>query len=62
MALVASGSTLPTLAAAGDERARTRFVEFFAANIRNPHTRWAYARTIGEFLRMLQETRRKQSR
>jgi len=41
---------LPALVAAGDERARTRFVEFFASNIRNPHTRRAYARTIGEFL------------
>ncbi len=29
---------------------RARFVEFFAANISNPHTRRAYARTIGEFL------------
>ncbi len=32
------------------ERARTRFLEFFAANIRNPHTRRAYARAAEEFL------------
>ena len=27
-----------------------RFLEFFAANIRNPHTRRAYARAAEEFL------------
>jgi hypothetical protein len=27
-----------------------RFLEFFAANIRNPHTRRAYARAVVEFL------------
>ena len=48
--LVQAVERLPALVAAGDERARTRFVEFFASNIRNPHTRRAYARTIGEFL------------
>ena len=31
-------------------RARTRFLEFFAANIRNPPTRRAYSRAVGEFL------------
>src|SRR6202040_4473774 len=35
--------------AAGD-RAGIRFLEFFAANIRNPHTRRAYARAAEEFL------------
>ena len=35
---------LPALVAAAGERAGMRFVEFFAANIRNPHTRRAYAR------------------
>jgi site-specific recombinase XerD len=48
--LVQAVERLPTLVAAGDERARTRFVEFFASNIRNPHTRRAYAGAIGEFL------------
>ena len=37
------------LAAAG-ERAETRFWEFFAANIRNKHTRRAYAQATREFL------------
>jgi hypothetical protein len=34
---------LPTLVAAAGERPSMRFLEFFAANIRNPHTRRAYA-------------------
>ncbi len=29
--------------------AQRRFVEFFAANIRNPNTRFAYARAVGRF-------------
>src|SRR5690349_18186255 len=49
-ALVPIGSPrLPALAAAG-ERASVRFLEFFAANIRNPHTRRAYYRAAEEFL------------
>jgi site-specific recombinase XerD len=47
---VTSAIRLPALIAAADERAQTRFLEFFAAQIRNPHTRRAYARAIGEFL------------
>ena len=31
-------STVPALVAAAGERASMRFLEFFAANIRNPHT------------------------
>jgi site-specific recombinase XerD len=31
-------------------RAQTRFWEFFVSNIRNPHTRRAYGRSIAEFL------------
>ena len=41
---------LPALIAAAGERAGMRFLEFFAANIRNPHTRRAYARAADEFL------------
>jgi integrase/recombinase XerC len=44
-------SALPALIATADERAQTRFLEFFAAQIRNPHTRRAYARATVEFLR-----------
>src|SRR5258707_10807501 len=43
-------STLPELVAAAGERASMRFLEFFAANIRNPHTRRAYYRAAEEFL------------
>jgi len=45
-----SSATLPALVAAAGERAGMRFLEFFAANIRNPHTRRAYARAADEFL------------
>jgi hypothetical protein len=41
---------LPALVAAAGERASMRFLEFFAANIRNPHTRRAYYRAAEEFL------------
>ena len=48
--LPSPASTLPALIAFADDRAQLRFLEFFAANIRNPNTRRAYARSIGEFL------------
>ena len=41
---------LPQLVVAAGERASLRFLEFFAANIRNPHTRRAYYRAAEEFL------------
>ena len=40
----------PNLIAAADEPAQRRFLEFFTANIRNPHTRRAYAQATREFL------------
>lgn len=40
----------PTLVAVAGERASIRFLEFFASHIRNPNTRRAYARAVGEFL------------
>ena len=43
-------SALPEFVAAAGERAGMRFLEFFAADIRNPHTRRAYARAADEFL------------
>jgi site-specific recombinase XerD len=45
-----NGAAVPALVAAAGERASTRFLEFFAANIRNPHTRRAYYRAAEEFL------------
>jgi site-specific recombinase XerD len=41
---------VPTLVAASGERASLRFMEFFAARIRNPHTRRAYGRAVADFL------------
>ena len=43
-------NSLPVLIAAAGDRAGIRFLEFFAANIRNPHTRRAYSRSVGDFL------------
>ena len=40
----------PELIRAAGDRAEICFLEFFAANIRNPHTRRAYSRAVGEFL------------
>jgi Arc/MetJ-type ribon-helix-helix transcriptional regulator len=48
--LPSSALALPALIAAADERARLRFLEFFAVTIRNPHTRRAYMRAAGDFL------------
>jgi site-specific recombinase XerD len=45
-----TSATLPAPVAAAGDRAGMRFLEFFAANIRNPHTRRAYARAADEFL------------
>ena len=47
--LVPITPALPTLVAASGERASMRFLEFFAVNIRNPHTRRAYARAPRNF-------------
>jgi integrase/recombinase XerC len=41
---------LPALVMAAGEGAQLRFLEFFAASIRNAHTRRAYAGAVGEFL------------
>ncbi|MCE7030922.1 tyrosine-type recombinase/integrase [Jiella sp. CBK1P-4] len=43
-------SMLPSVVSAAGERASIRFLEFFTAQIRNPNTRRAYGRAIGEFL------------
>jgi site-specific recombinase XerD len=40
----------PGLVAAAGINAELRFLEFFSANIRNPHTRRAYAQATREFL------------
>ena len=52
LALIPSPSlpVVPDLIARAGDRASMRFVEFFTANIRNPHTRRAYGRAVAEFL------------
>lgn len=45
-----SSPAVPALVAGAGERASMRFLQFFAANIRNPHTRRAYYRATEEFL------------
>jgi hypothetical protein len=40
---------VPAAIAAAGAPARMRFVEFFTANIRNPNTRQAYARSVSDF-------------
>ncbi len=49
-AYLPSVSAFPSIIATAGLQAQLRFLEFFAANIRNPHTRRAYARATGEFL------------
>ncbi len=49
--LTASGAALPAILASAGEDAITRFVEYFTAHIRNPHTRRAYLRNALAFLR-----------
>ena len=50
LATLPSTFACPTLIAAAGDRARLRFLEFFASNIRNRHTRRAYIRAVTEFL------------
>ena len=50
LAPIAASTNLPVLIVAAGERASLRFLEFFAATIRNPHTRRAYSRAVAEFL------------
>ena len=44
-----TSAMVPALFAAAGERASRRLIEFLTAEIRNPHTRAAYARAIGRF-------------
>ena len=50
-ALVPAGyERMPALIVAAGPRATTSVLEFFAASIRNEHTRRAYGRSVGDFL------------
>jgi site-specific recombinase XerD len=48
-------SKAPALVAAAGDHAAYRFLEFFTAQIRNPHTRRAYARAVGDFCTWLED-------
>lgn len=52
--LTLAGPQLPALVAAAGDRAAYRFLEFFTAQIRNPNTRRAYVRAVGEFCAWLE--------
>jgi len=45
-----TAQVVPALIAAAGDRLQLRFLEFFATNIRNPHTRRAYAQATLELL------------
>jgi site-specific recombinase XerD len=57
LAPIATQTRLPLLITVAGDRASLRFLEFFAANIRNPHTRRAYARAVTEFLAWCEDNR-----
>ena len=44
-----AGLNIPTMFAAAGEQGAYRFIEFFTANIRNPHTRKAYWHAVQAF-------------
>ncbi len=48
---------VPALIAAAGDCASLRFLEFFAANIRNPHTRRAYGHAVAEFVAWCDDNR-----
>lgn len=52
-----TGSIVPAAIAAAGDRAGVRFNAFFTANVRNPHTRRAYAQAAREFLAWCEDHR-----
>jgi hypothetical protein len=48
---------VPALIAAAGEHASRRFLEFFAANIRNPHTHRAYGCAVARFIAWYEDNR-----
>lgn len=53
-ALTIAGFQPPAPIAAAGERATFHFLEFFTAHIRNPNTRRAYGKALGDFCRWLE--------
>jgi site-specific recombinase XerD len=56
--ILPSDQIVPAAIAAEGEQASWRYIEFFTANIRNPHTRRAYARACGRFFAWCARRRR----
>jgi site-specific recombinase XerD len=50
LVMIAAAPSLPALVVSAGKAAQIRFLEFFAANIRNVHTRRAYGRAVANFL------------
>jgi hypothetical protein len=48
--VLTSAVSAPVAIAGAGEHASYRFLEFFTARIRNPHTRRSYGRAVGDFL------------
>ena len=55
LVVILTPESTPAIITAAGERAQYRFLEFFTAQIRNPHTRRAYVRAVGEFCAWLEE-------
>ena len=55
LAPVTDSQQVPSLIAAAGEQAAWRYIDFFTANIRNPHTRRAYARACSQFFAWCEE-------
>jgi site-specific recombinase XerD len=51
------GALLPALISREGQQTSKRFMEFFTVNIRNPNTRLAYAKGVGQFLAWCDERR-----
>ncbi|HRE21672.1 MAG TPA: hypothetical protein PKW21_11660, partial [Rhabdaerophilum sp.] len=51
---VSPGLPLPASVSAAGQKASYRFLEFFTARIRNPHTRRSYGRAVGDFCAWLE--------
>src|SRR5215212_1578475 len=56
VASMVGSARLPALVQASGERAAYRFLEFFTAQIRNPHTCRAYGRAVTDFLAFCSQT------
>ncbi|HUM06034.1 MAG TPA: hypothetical protein VLT90_11285, partial [Terriglobales bacterium] len=55
VARLPGNAVLPSLILDSGEKAWRRYLEFFAAHIRNPNTRAAYAHAVGRFCRWCQK-------